>query len=107
MNVRRMADVLPDLVVSFLREGKTVRFVANGLSMQPVINDGETIVVEPVVKLRRGEIYVYEKGDGIIVHRLIRIDGDRLTFRGERAIDNDPPVARDRVIGRVVTVKRT
>lgn len=98
--------MLPSLVASFLREGKTVRFVANGLSMQPLINDGETIVVEPVQSLRRGEIYVYENDKGIIAHRLIKIDGERLTFRGERAIDNDPPVTRERVIGRVVAVER-
>jgi phage repressor protein C with HTH and peptisase S24 domain len=95
-----------ELLDSLLNEGRRVRFTARGESMQPAIGDGEVVIVEPLATLRTGEIFLYRSGRGLRAHRLVRIDGDQLIFRGDRAVDDDPPVTRDAVAGRVIAVER-
>jgi signal peptidase I len=97
-----------ELAESLLQEGQRVRFTASGESMSPAIGDGEVVLVEPLApgSLRVGDIFLYRAERGLRAHRLKRIDGDLLTFRGDRAVDDDPPVSRAAVAGRVIAVDR-
>ena len=64
-----------DVSTELLRQGKSVRFRAPGLSMHPAIKEGETITVEPVAPfdIKRGDILLYFIGKKAIAHRVIRI----------------------------------
>jgi phage repressor protein C with HTH and peptisase S24 domain len=95
-----------ELLDSLLNEGRRVRFTARGESMNPAIADGEVVIVEPLGTLHTGEIFLYRSERGLRAHRLVRIEGDQLIFRGDRAVDDDPPVTRDAVAGRVIAVER-
>jgi phage repressor protein C with HTH and peptisase S24 domain len=95
-----------ELVDSLLNEGRRIRFTARGESMWPAVADGEVVIVEPPGTLRTGEIFLYRSDRGLRAHRLLRIESDQLIFRGDRAVDDDPPVSRGAVAGRVIAVER-
>jgi phage repressor protein C with HTH and peptisase S24 domain len=95
-----------ELLDALLKEGQRVRFTARGESMRPAIADGEAVVVEPLTTLCPGEIFLYRGERGLRAHRLLRIEGEHLIFRGDRAVDDDPPVPRETVAGRVIAVER-
>jgi Peptidase S24-like len=63
------------LLTELLEAKQTVRLVAPGQSMLPLIQNGATLTVQPVLpkKLKRGQIVVGYTGDGrVLIHRLIR-----------------------------------
>jgi signal peptidase I len=63
------------ICTELLSEGKSVRFSAPGESMYPVILDGETLVVEPIVSpaVKVGDIILYKSEENLIAHRVISI----------------------------------
>ena len=70
--------------------------------MRPAIEPGEPLSVEPVERLRIGDVVAFVAPDGSIqAHRLVRIEGDRLWTRGDASRYGDPPVAREHVVGLV------
>lgn len=85
-----------------------VRLRLMGTSMLPSIWPGDlaTIARCDSADLRVGEIVVY-RGEGLLTaHRLIGIMPDHLVLRGDSLDRCDPPVSKDRVVGRVVAVSR-
>ena len=95
-----------------LRAGVSVRFCAGGQSMHPTIRDGETIIVEPIApgKIQRGDIVLYRLRNGVVAHRVVRIErrGAALVFtpRGDAMPACDAPIAAAEILGRVVAVQR-
>lgn len=79
-----------------------------GYSMQPVIEDGDRVLVAPVDprRLRVGDIVKFRLGDQLRMHRLVaRRRGGQLVFRGD-ASDTEEVVATPAVIGIAVAVER-
>ena len=71
LSAHRFETICSDL----LSEGKSVRFRAPGKSMYPVIQDGETLIVEPVAPsvVNAGDIILYKSEEKLIAHRVISI----------------------------------
>src|ERR1700674_2301210 len=90
-----------------LSSGSQIRFQARGLSMQPNILDGDTVLVASAGKtdLQRGDIVLSHSADGFRVHRLIspQAVGGLLT-RGDAGQENDPEPQI--LVGRVITIER-
>ena len=59
-----------------LAQGAQVRFHVSGMSMQPNLLDGDTVVVAPAQRadLRRGDIVLTQSSEGLRVHRFISAD---------------------------------
>ncbi len=84
--------------------------------MSPAIVDGEVITVEPIAlsEIECGDIILYEAGNRVIAHRVIRtFKGESpkrpaLSFilRGDAFKTCDEPVSGQRVLGKVVSVRR-
>jgi signal peptidase I len=109
-----------DITVDLLKRGHSVRFRAIGKSMQPTINEGEIVMVEPVMpsEVKRGDIVLYESHKGVIAHRVVAIDPHHsilhplssilsvsFIIRGD-AGECDEFVEPQKVLGRVVSVER-
>jgi signal peptidase I len=98
-----------------LQQGLCVRFRPGGRSMQPTIRDGEAITVAPVRpdEVKRGDILLYSNGEGLIAHRVLKIEAKKgaeesyFILRGDSSLDCDEPVAAGSVLGRVVSVERS
>ena len=66
-------------------EGRSVAIKPKGNSMVPVIRSGrDTVVLSPVTgELKTGDILLFVVGGKHVLHRLVSIDGDRLTMMGD------------------------
>jgi signal peptidase I len=103
-----------DMGPALLSEGKTIRIKAHGYSMYPSIKPGSLIIIEPLRQKGNpvpGEIIAIKRENGMVVHRLIRIqikDGVRFYIaRGDSNAYADAPITIDRIAGRVVKSEPT
>lgn len=73
-------------------------------SMEPVLHRGDLLFVVSPAGIDVGDIAIYKRdaSDFTIVHRVIAIDGDIFTIKGDNNQRADPPVRRDQIIGKVV-----
>jgi signal peptidase I len=110
----RNHNIVKDMSLRLLSEGKTIRIKAHGYSMYPCIKPGSLILIEPL-KVKGmpvpGEIIALKREAGMIVHRLIRIiKKDGVTFyiaRGDSNAYADKPVKIDKIAGRIVRAEAT
>ncbi len=108
-NLTRSHDLLKNVGLSLLSEGKTIRIKAHGYSMYPFIKPGSVILIEPL-KVKGmpvpGEIIAIRRENGLIVHRLSRIvtinGTNSYIARGDSNAWADHPVKIDKIAGRIV-----
>lgn len=88
-----------------LASGITVTIAFGGNSMQPLINgSSDRIELAPLSgELRRGDVYLFVHQGRCVIHRLLKIKGDKLVFRGDNC-RNCEVVGRDAVRARLVAV---
>jgi len=94
-------------LTDLLGRGIAVRFRAQGDSMHPAIRCGAHLQVEPIDTARglsRGDVVLTRHPRGLTAHRVVRIDGTRITTRGDNCSSDDPVFNLSDVIGRVVGV---
>ena len=113
-NLRHNHDIVKDIGLTLLSEGKTIRIKAHGYSMYPCIKPGSLILIEPLnIKgmPHPGEIIAVKREAGLIVHRLsgiINQNGVTLYIaRGDSNAYPDKPVKIDKIAGRVVRAEGT
>jgi len=113
-NLRNNHEIVKDIGLTLLSEGKTIRIKAHGYSMYPSIKPGSLILIEPLnIKgmPRPGEVIAVKREAGLIVHRLsgiINQNGVTLYIaRGDSNAYPDKPVKIDKIAGRVVRSEGT
>jgi signal peptidase I len=112
MTVKRHAPTFLNISAHLLEQGLCVQFHAEGTSMRPAIEDGDTITVGPVAALaiRIGDIVLYRHLDRPIAHRVADIytagGGVVVVPRGDAKAGFDAPVESERILGKVIAVKR-
>ena len=93
-----MADrslVIPNTVDGFyvdemrqrFANGDTVRIAFAGSSMLPLIDGtSDYLLLEPLKsELHPGDIYLFFYDNRCVIHRLLRVEGDALAFRGDNS----------------------
>lgn len=76
-------------------------------SMEPALPIGSIVVVDPVAEPEIGDIFAYQTGTMVVIHRIIAKDGDNYTFKGDANASPDiSPVADEQILGKV-TIKLT
>lgn len=85
--VRKISnDVFFAQVMEFLRQGESATIMVSGRSMSPTFKDGvDKITISPFnpSELKKGDVVLFNRGDTICVHRIIKRKGDRLIIRGD------------------------
>lgn len=100
-------EVMLGEVCALLAEGKRVKLRAKGGSMRPLIRgDEDTLVLAPVTALRKGDVVLARIGGGYVVHRIVGIDGDRITLMGDGNLYRTEECSRTDIYGKAVTVIR-
>lgn len=84
--LRMRSEAFFSEILSRIAEGKTPRILPRGSSMRPFIRGvGDTIVLSPLdedsFQVRR--IVLARIDRGYLVHRIVRIDGEVFTLRGD------------------------
>jgi signal peptidase I len=113
-NYRNNHNIVKDIGLTLLSEGKTIRIKAHGYSMYPGIKPGSLILIEPI-HLKGvpvpGEIIAIRRETGLVVHRLskIVIKNSITSFiaRGDSNAFPDNPVKIDQIVGRIVRAETT
>ncbi len=107
-------NIVKDIGLTLLSEGKTIRIKAHGYSMYPCIKPDSLILIEPINlkgKPVPGEIIAIRRENGFIVHRLAKIViKNGITFfiaRGDSNAYSDKPVKIDKIAGRIVRAETT
>ncbi|MBR2423761.1 MAG: S24/S26 family peptidase [Tidjanibacter sp.] len=70
----------------FLREGRSVELRVKGFSMRPFLRNGRDVVVlSPVegVALRKGMVVLFRYRGRHVLHRVRRVDNERLLIEGD------------------------
>jgi signal peptidase I len=113
-NPAKNQNLVKDIGLTLLSEGKTIRIKAHGYSMYPCIKPGSMILIEPLKEKGLpvpGEIIAIKRENGMIVHRLSRIiikNGVKTYIaRGDSNAYADEPVKIDKIAGRIVRAETT
>jgi signal peptidase I len=113
-NYKKNLNIVKDVGLTLLSEGKTIRIKAHGYSMYPCIKPGSLILIEPLnVKGMpvEGEIVAIRRESGLIVHRLsVIITKNGVTSyiaRGDSNVNADNPVKIDKIAGRIIRAETT
>lgn len=73
--------------------------VTHGVSMEPGFHTGDLAIVRRAAGYKEGDVVAYhsEQMDTVVMHRIIAVDGDRFSFKGDNNnfIDVDHPTAAD------------
>ena len=77
-------------------------------SMWPTLHKGDMVVLQGVEAsgdLAVGDIIGFKQEDGgFAIHRVVKIDGDKITTKGDANRDADPVIDFNTVVGKVPTV---
>lgn len=84
--------------------GYTFFEVASG-SMEPTLHIDDVILVKITRdNIKKGDIVAFLQDDAIITHRVVYIDGEILTVKGDNNNTIDSPIVITSVIGKVVKI---
>ena len=75
--------------------------VASG-SMEPVLSVDDVILVKVGEEFKVDDIITYTHEGAIITHRVLAIDGDYITVKGDSNNTIDAPVNKENIVGKVV-----
>jgi hypothetical protein len=107
------SSVFAELSREILTAGSAVRFRARGASMQPLVRDGDVVLVRPLAArlVRLGDLVLCGRdADHVVVHRVIRKQsgpsGVQLTVQGDQLLKPDGVIPGAEVYGRVVAIDR-
>ena len=71
-------------------------------SMEPTLHKNDLVLVRAAEHYAPGEIVVWQDGRSLTVHRIVEINGEQLTTRGDANNTDDEPIACSAVRGRVI-----
>lgn len=96
-----------ELVTDVARSFGEVCLRVTGASMIPSIWPGDLITVRyNTAELQPGQIVLYSRQGELVAHRIICVQGDLLSTRGDSLPSDDPPIHVPDVVGQVISVAR-
>ena len=100
-------EIIIPSIKMFIDEGHTATFLVRGWSMRPFLeHERDNVLLAPVrddEPVRRGDVVLAEIATKVyVLHRVVRVDGDRLTLRGDGNAYGEEHCLRSNVIGRAV-----
>lgn len=104
-------DVILDLLQAVLAKGSLFRFRAHGMSMLPFIRDNDFLIIAPPGRVKPGigrvVAYTHPGCGSLIVHRVIRRDGNTFLIAGDNTLGSlHDRVERQAILGCVIRVER-
>lgn len=95
-------------IEQLLKDGSAIRLKPQGYSMYPLFHPGrDEAVIEayPIHLLRRGDIILYRREQGILVlHRICRITSDGFYLVGDNQTEIEGPLRPDQIRGKMTGV---
>ena len=101
-------DVLMPLFREQLAAGHSVRFSPKGVSMLPMLREGQdSVELSPLPeKLKKYDLPLYQRDNGkYVLHRIIAV-GEQYTCMGDNQFIPEPGLRQDQMIGVVTAFYR-
>lgn len=92
----------------FLSEGRSVELRVKGFSMRPFLrNERDVVVLSPIegVKLCKGMVLLFRYRGHYVLHRLVAIVDDALTFEGDGNYRTEEHCSAEEVVAWVSEVR--
>lgn len=93
------------LVEEQLAAGGQVKIPLVGTSMQPTLLAGDVIVLEKAHKIGVGDVVLFRYKGRHLLHRIIAIDGDSYTMRGDNCITCET-VQKEDIVAKMVLAEK-
>lgn len=94
----------------YFKNGDEIKGLTVGNSMYPLFkNERDIVTVKKMVeKPKKNDVLLYKKsnGDGLILHRLLKITDDGMIIRGDNQYVKETDVTFDRVVGVMTSYER-
>lgn len=106
LNQSQLSQIALQRLRRTLSDGDPVTLSPLGNSMLPTLRGGrDTVTIKAVGgrKLHRGDIVAFAQNDVVVVHRVLRVKGGRLTIRGDAGVQKDC-LGESQVLGIVETI---
>lgn len=87
----------------FLINGYSIFCVATG-SMEPTISQNDIIIVKKSDDYKVDDIITFVKGKDYITHRIVSINEETVTTKGDANNAVDVAISKDKIIGKVVKI---
>ena len=71
-------------------------------SMQPTLKVGDNVIVKKQNEYKVGDIISYKMNDIYVTHRIVKIEGDMITTKGDANDVEDPPFNKSKILGKYV-----
>jgi len=85
-------------------EGLRMEIPVVGRSMEPLLFQGDHVLVEPTRRPRTGNVVAFRRGSSLIVHRILSIRGNRCLEMGDASLATTIIDLGD-ILGLVIAVK--
>lgn len=104
-------DMLKAALELWAQAGETHYIPLHGTSMLPLLRDGDQVLVSHIRdQVQVGDIVVFQRDDGLIAHRVLRVSpcdsGGYLRTKGDHVQGLDPEMSEGEVVGRVLAIRR-
>ncbi len=92
-------------IIEQLEAGQTVAYYTIGVSMRPLLVERQThVIIEPLKTARDKDIILYVRSNGsIVLHRLIKQDGNYYYMRGDNTLGIEP-IKKNQAFGVVTKI---
>ena len=102
MGSKSVANVATFSVVrDILLEGQAVKVAVKGQSMLPFFVSGATVSIRPITPsdFKVYNVVFADAGNHFVIHRIIGLEGDKVTLLGDGNIVGTESMSRDKVYG--------
>lgn len=101
-------NILADIMIPKLKEGRNVKFTVVGNSMYPLFRSGrDNVVMSPPENLKKYDVILYKRDDGdFVLHRIVGIEKDGFTLIGDNQFVKEYNVKRGNVIAKMTEFER-
>ena len=97
-------------IEQLLKDGSAIQLKPHGYSMYPLFHPGrDEAIIEayPIDQLRRGDVILYRRDQGILVlHRICRITSDGFYLVGDNQTEIEGPLRPDQIRGKMTGIVR-
>lgn len=83
--------------------GYTIFQVITG-SMADTIQIKDIVIVKLTQDVEINDIITYKSGEDFVTHRVIKIEDNKITTKGDANNSEDNPITKDEVVGKVVFI---
>ena len=83
--------------------GYTIFQVITG-SMEDTIQIKDIVIVKLTQDVEVNDIITYKSGEDFVTHRVIKIEDNKITTKGDANNSEDNPITKDEVVGKVVFI---